>query len=167
MKRTAFVSVASLLLAVVLLFSACGQSKEPHFRLSADKTEYTPGDEVTVTVTLNDLKRVAWFDLAVSYDPSQLTLVASEGGSSDAFVLETIDKEGQTVVSGFSATTYSFTSETVATLVFTVNDGVSGAVKLNAAPTALEIGKDDNGDETEDITSRKDLACALEFTVAG
>ncbi len=166
MKRNVF-TVAALLLAVVILFASCGQSKEPHFRLSADKTEYAPGDQVTVTVSLNDLKRVAWFDCAVSYDPSQLTLVYSEGGDPKDFILETRDEAGQTVISGFSATTYNFTSETVATLVFTVNEGVSGVVKLHAAPTAIEIGKDDNGDETEDITSRKDLACSMEFTVAG
>ena len=165
MKRNVFVPVISLFLAVALLFTACGKSG--HFRLSADKTEYAPGEEVTVTVALNDLARVAWFDLAVSYNPSQLTLVSSEGGNLKDFVLETINKEGQILVSGFSATTYSFTSDTVATLVFTVNEGASGKVKIHAAPTAIEIGTDDRGDETKDITSRKDLASSLEFTVVG
>jgi hypothetical protein len=167
MKRNVFVSVVSLLIAAALLFTACGQSKAAHFQLSADKTEYAPGDEVTVTVTLSDLERVAWFDLAVTYDLSELTLVSSKGGNQEDFVLETIDKEGKTVISGFSATTYSFTSETIATLVFRVNEGVTGAVTIHAAPTAIEIGKDDRGDETEDISSRKDLASSLTFTVVG
>ena len=147
--------------------AACAKSQKEFFDLTAEKSDYAPGEELAVTVTLNNVENVALFDLKVSFDPDVLTLTEAVEGDVDDFILMTNPKEGYVLVNGFCATTHDFTDETVAVLYFTVNEGASGRIDLRSVATAFQIGTDDSGDETEELVGQKDISASLKLKAAG
>ena len=167
MKKRVFVSAFAVLLAFVLLLSGCAKPKAKYFVISAEKKSYAPGEELAVAVSLNNVENVAMFDLTVNYDPEVLTLDEAEDGNAGDFILLVNPENGQVLVKGFCATTYDFTSETVAMLYFTVNEGASGSTELQSTATMFAIGTDDRGDETVDLTEKNNITASLKLDIAG
>ena len=167
MKKNVFVSALALLLAAACLLSSCAKTAPKYFTMTAAKDAYAPGEEIEVNVTLNNVENVALFDLKISFDADVLTLTDAVQGSVSDFILMTNPKENYVLINGFCATTCDFTSETVATLYFTVNEGASGKIKLLSTATSFQIGTDDRGDETQELTDKKNITSSLTLNVAG
>lgn len=167
MKRFVFILALLLLLTSSILLAGCGKHSASYFTLTADPATCAPGDEVTVTVTLNDMENVACFDLKVKYDPDQLTLKQAEDGSAGDFMIMSNPREDYVYYYGMSATTYDFTSETIAVLVFTVNEGASGKIKVQAESPMFDVGTDDSGDELKDLAEEQTIVSSVTLRVAG
>ena len=168
MKRFVLPFALLLLLTFGILLAACGrQESASYFTLTADRTTCAPGDEVTLTVTLNDMENVACFDLKVKYDPNQLTLKHAEDGSFGDFLIMSNPRTDYVDYYGMSATTYDFTSETIGVLVFTVNEGASGEITVQAESSMFDIGTDDSGDELTDLAKEINIESSVSLSVTG
>lgn len=127
----------------------------PQFVLSSAKKEYAAGEDVTVTVTLNNAPLTACFDFYVLTEDGAVYGKISEASVSDMQIAGD-GAEGVCRIMGMTATTVDIDRVKIADITFTVPaDAKSGDVITFTGNTKdFDVGRDSGGAKTDSVTAK-------------
>ena len=159
-----------ILIALMMLFSfaACSDSNEevtseeateavtvPVISLVSEKTAVAPGEEIKVSLHIEDAPLTACFDILVFADAALSVAEVKTCPSEVILAANNESKAGEeyVIVRGMVAATYDVTDDDICNITYKVSDDVPTGTKINLtlqAPT-YQLGLDESGNDVYNV----------------
>ena len=136
--------------------------------MTADVTEVSPGDLVTVTWTVSNAENLACLQFKTFYDDKVFSLYETDEANVNDLISYSNSKEGQVIYTGVCTTTVDIVEETaVFSITLQVNDDAeAGDHAVSCMVNQFMIGTDNDGSEIGNLVDIKNLDASLVLAVA-
>ena len=140
----------------------------PELHMTADVTEVSPGDLVTVTWTVSNAENLACLQFRTFYDDKVFSLYETDEANVNDLISYSNSKEGQVIYTGVCTTTVDIVEETaVFSITLQVNDDAeAGDHAVSCMVNQFMIGTDNDGSEIGNLVDIKNLDASLVLAVA-
>ena len=140
----------------------------PELHMTADASEVSPGDLVTVTWTVSNAENLACLQFRTFYDDKVFSLYETDEANVNDLISYSNSKEGQVIYTGVCTTTVDIVEETaVFSITLQVNDDAeAGDHAVSCMVNQFMIGTDDDGSEICNLIDIKNLDASLVLAVA-
>ena len=139
----------------------------PELHMTADVTEVSPGDLVTVTWTVSNAENLACLQFKTYFDDKVFSLYETDEANVNDLISYSNSKEGQVIYTGVCTTTVDIVEETaVFSITLQVNDDAeAGDHAVSCMVNQFMIGMDDDGSEIGNLVDIKNLDASLVISV--
>ncbi len=169
--------IVSLILATlcILSFAACGkdipgsssnitgdaESSKGKLYATLSQNEAKPGDVVTLSVYVSDVKSLTTIDLQINFDSELATAELSDTSTIPDFIDQTNIYNGNIIYAGFVMDTVDVGDEMLFSVDITISENANEDIEFNMNLISLLQATDETGNATEDISDQIEIAPIL------